>query len=363
MQPRRQCDIRDRPAQPIGRRPGRGGTCVAAGPGVDWASGVSSRADSMRASILAGAEEVAVARVPRPDVGPGQVRVQLEGSGVCASSLPEWEGRPWFTYPSMPGEPGHEGWGVVDEIGEGVDSSLLGSRVAFLSTHAFAEWDVAEVAAVAEIPAGLSGRTCPGEALACAVNAFDRARVMPGDLVAVIGVGFLGATIVALAAHAGATVMAFSRRAFARRRALELGAAGARDLADHDEARRLLASADHDGLADIVFEAGGAQATLDLASALCRTGGRLVIAGHHQDGMRTVDLSLWTWRCLDIVNAHEHEASRYVTGMRRAFGLVQRGVLDLDALFTHRVGLDGLSRAFALIRDRPDGFLKAVVTM
>ena len=331
--------------------------------GVDWGSGVVSRADSMRASILAGAEEVAVARVPRPDVGPGQVRVRLEGSGVCASSLPEWEGRPWFTYPSMPGEPGHEGWGIVDEIGEGVDSSLLGSRVAFLSTHAFAEWDVAEAAAVVEIPAGLSGRACPGEALACAVNAFDRARVMPGDLVAVVGVGFLGATIVALAAHAGATVMAFSRRAFARRRALDLGAAGARDLADHDEARRLLASADHDGLADIVFEAGGAQATLDLASTLCRTGGRLVIAGYHQDGMRTVDLSLWNWRGLDIVNAHEHEASRHVTGMRRAFGLVQRGVLDLDALFTHRVGLDGLSGAFAWIRDRPDGFLKAVVTM
>jgi D-arabinose 1-dehydrogenase-like Zn-dependent alcohol dehydrogenase len=70
--------------------------------GVDWTSGVS-RADSMRASILAGAEDVAIARVPRPDAGPGQVRVRLEGSGVCASSLPEWEGWPWFRYPSPPG--------------------------------------------------------------------------------------------------------------------------------------------------------------------------------------------------------------------------------------------------------------------
>ena len=88
-----------------------------------------------------------------------------------------------------------------------------------------------------------------------------------------------------------------------------------------------------------------------------------MIAGYHQDGMRTVDLSLWNWRGLDIVNAHEHEASRHVTGMRRAVGLVERGVLDLDALFTDRVGLDGLSGASAWIRDRPDGFLKAVVTM
>jgi threonine dehydrogenase-like Zn-dependent dehydrogenase len=49
--------------------------------------------------------------------------------------------------------------------------------------------------------------------------------------------------------------------------------------------------------------------------------------------------------------------------MRRAFGLVQRGVLDLDTLFTHRVALDDLGRAFGWIRDRPDGFLKAVVTL
>jgi hypothetical protein len=41
----------------------------------------------------------------------------------------------------------------------------------------------------------------------------------------------------------------------------------------------------------------------------------------------------------------------------------ERGVLDLDALFTHRIGLDGLGQAFAWIRDRPDGFLTAVVTM
>jgi threonine dehydrogenase-like Zn-dependent dehydrogenase len=317
----------------------------------------------MRASVLAGAEDVGLARVPRPDVAPGQVRVRVEGSGVCASSLPMWEGRPWFRYPAPPGEPGHEGWGVVDAIGEGVEPSLLGSRVAFLSTHAFAEWDVADAAAIAEIPKGLKGRECPGEALACAVNAFDRARVVPGDVVAVVGVGFLGAAIVALAAHAGATVVAFSRRPFARRRALDLGAADARDVADADEARRVLASAGRDGLADVVFEAGGVQATLDLASTLCRTSGRLVIAGYHQDGLRTVDVSLWNWRGLDIVNAHEREPSRYVTGMRRAFGLVQRGVLDLDALLTHRVGLDHLPTAFAWIRDRPDGFLKAVVTM
>ncbi len=312
---------------------------------------------------MTGAGDVRLSAARRPEPGAQQVRVRLEGSGVCASSLPVWEGRPWFDYPSTPGEPGHEGWGVVDAIGDGADPALLGTRVAFLSTHAFAEWDVADASAVAQIPDALAGRICPGEALACAVNAFDRARVVPGDVVAVVGVGFLGAAIVALAAHAGATVVGYSRRAFARQVARDLGAIDACDLVDTDVARHALAAVARDGLADVVFEAGGVQRTLDLASSLCRTSGRLAIAGYHQDGLRTVDLSLWNWRGLDIVNAHEREPSRYVAGMRRAFGLIQRGVLDLDALCTHQVGLGDLSRAFTWIRDRPEGFLKAVVTV
>ena len=65
--------------------------------------------------------QVEVAAVATPQPGPGQVRVRLEGCGVCGSDVPVWEGRPWFDYPREPGAPGHEGWGVVDAIGPRVD--------------------------------------------------------------------------------------------------------------------------------------------------------------------------------------------------------------------------------------------------
>jgi threonine dehydrogenase-like Zn-dependent dehydrogenase len=317
----------------------------------------------MRAAVLGGAGDVRTLTVGRPEPGPRQVRVRMEGSGVCASSLPVWEGRPWFTYPALPGAPGHEGWGIVDAVGDDADATLLGARVAILSTHAFAEWDVADADALVRVPEALDGHDCPGEALACAVNAFGRGRVGAGDVVAVVGIGFLGAAITALAADAGATVVAFSRRPFARERARDLGAASAHDLDDAAAAARAVAALAPAGLADVVFEAGGVQRTLDLASTLVRTAGRLVIAGFHQDGVRSVDLCLWNWRGLDIVNAHEREPARYVSGMRQAFALVESGVLDLDALVTHHVALGGLGQAFAWVRDRPDGFLKAVVTM
>ena len=48
--------------------------------------------------------------VETPQPGLREVRVRLIGSGVCASNIALWEGRPWFRYLAPPGSPGHEGW-------------------------------------------------------------------------------------------------------------------------------------------------------------------------------------------------------------------------------------------------------------
>jgi threonine dehydrogenase-like Zn-dependent dehydrogenase len=56
---------------------------------------------------------------------------------------------------------------------------------------------------------------------------------------------------------------------------------------------------------DVVIECTGMQWPLDLAGELTRERGRLVIAGFHQDGPRQVNMFLWNWRGLDVINAHE----------------------------------------------------------
>src|SRR5437588_5684644 len=102
----------------------------------------------MNAAVLTGAGKLMIHQVPVPEPGPGEVRVRLEGCGVCASNLPPFEGRPWFTYPLEPGGLGHEGWGQIDALGPGADGFAVGQRVAVLSQHAYAEYDVAPVDAV-----------------------------------------------------------------------------------------------------------------------------------------------------------------------------------------------------------------------
>jgi threonine dehydrogenase-like Zn-dependent dehydrogenase len=293
----------------------------------------------------------------------GEVLLRVEGCGVCGSNLPKWEGRPWFAYPSEPGNPGHEGWGRVAAVGTGVFGVEVGDRVAFLSDHAFAEYDVAPTSALVALPRALGESDVPGEPLGCVMNIWRRAAVLPGHTVAIIGVGFLGALLAQVAARFGAHVIAISQRAFSRRLAQQMGATETIDLGlDDDEIVRRVEQLTGGAGCDRVIEAVGLQRPLDLAAKLCRVRGRLVIAGFHQDGPRQVDLFSWNWRGLDVINAHEREPAAYVDGMAAAIDGIASGRLDPTPLYTHRVPLERAGEAFEALRTRPDGFVKALVT-
>ncbi|MEN3340721.1 MAG: hypothetical protein V7644_125 [Actinomycetota bacterium] len=285
----------------------------------------------MAAAVVGGARQARLVRAPLPEPGPGEALVRLEGCGVCASSLPAWEGRPWFSYPLEPGAPGHEGWGVVEGLGAGAEGLEPGERVALLSYRAFAEYDVAPAELCVPLPAELDGAPVPLEPLGCAVNVLRRADLLPGQRVAVVGLGFLGRLVAALAGRAGADVV---------------------ELRRGDSVT---------GPFERVVECAGTQAALDTASALVAERGRLVIAGYHQDGLRSVDLQSWNWRGIDVVNAHERDAAVVVEGMREGAALLARGELDLALLLSHRFPLPRLEEAFEAARTRPPGFVKAWV--
>jgi threonine dehydrogenase-like Zn-dependent dehydrogenase len=316
---------------------------------------------TMRAAVIAGPRQSEIEHRTIPEPGPGEVRIRLEGCGVCGSSLPLWEGRSWFHYPAEAGSPGHEGWGVVDAIGPGVSGVQPGDRVAALSYRAYAEYDIALASAVVPLPENLAGNFFPGEPLGCAVNIFRRSDIQVGHTVVIIGIGFLGALLTRLATRAGARVIAISRRPFALELARELGADIAMPLDDHDKiVGQVQKLTDGEG-AERVIEAVGSQWPLDLATDLTRVRGRLVIAGYHQDGPRQVNMQLWNWRGLDVINAHERDPNVYVEGMRGAVEAVSSGILNPARLYTHTFQLDELDQAFEIMRERPDGFLKALV--
>ncbi len=323
---------------------------------------LASATDRTWAAQLTGPGRFDLVERPIPQPGPGQVRIALEGCGVCASNLAPWAGPDWMTFPTEPGAPGHEGWGYIDALGAGVTGLQPGTRVAFLGQHSYAAFDLASADQVVALPPELDGRPFPGEAFGCVMNIFRRSAIEAGMRVGIIGIGFIGAALTRLAANADAEVIAISRRESSLALAQRMGAAGTIAMEDHwaiiDQVRQLSAGT----LCDVVIEAVGLQWPLDLAGELVGEGGRLVIAGYHQDGPRQVNMQNWNWRGIDVINAHERNPTVCVEGMRQAVEAVIAGRLDPDPLVTHRYGLDQLGAALDATRDKPEGFVKAWVT-
>jgi threonine dehydrogenase-like Zn-dependent dehydrogenase len=311
----------------------------------------------MRAARIVAPRRIEIEPALLPQPGPGEVRIRIEGCGVCGSNLDVWRGLPGLEYPLASGAPGHEAWGRVDALGDGVAGIRCGARVAFLSWRAFAEYDVADNATLVTVPNHL--QIFPGEALGCALNIFRRCDIRREHTVALIGVGFLGALLIQLAARTGARVLALSRRDFSLATARRFGAAETLRL---DKPEKAIAAAMEltggRGCARVI-EAAGTQESLDVASALVAVRGRLIIAGYHQDGPRQINLQSWNWRGIDVINAHERDPQRYVAGMRAAADQITDGALDPSTLYTHSFSLDQCAAAFEALEARPAGFVKA----
>jgi len=320
-------------------------------------------AETMRAAILTAPGRIDVTGAPLPEPQPGEVRLRLEGCGVCASNLEPWAGLPWLTYPGEAGGLGHEGWGRVDAVGEGVATLAVGDRVAALSYRSFADYDVAAADRVAKLPAALDGQPFPGEPLGCAFNIFRRSDIRAGQTVAIIGIGFLGAVLTKLASDAGARVIAISRRQESLDLATHYGAAETIPMHDHWQIIEQVKALTGEAMCERVIEAVGKQWPLDLATALIGFGGRLVVAGYHQDGPRQVNMQEWNWKGIDVINAHERDPAVQMQGLHEAIDAVASGRLDPARLYTHRFPLERLGEALDATRDKPAGFVKALVEL
>ena len=316
----------------------------------------------MNAAVLRAPGTMTTEQVARPAPGPGEVRLRLEGCGVCASNVEPWEGQPWSTFPGEPGGMGHESWGMVDALGAGVTGVKVGDRVTALSGRSYAEYDVVAADRLVVLPPALAGQPFPGEPLGCAMNIFRRSDVEAGQWVAIVGIGFLGAVLTRLATQAGARVIAISRREESLDLARRFGANEGVPMHDHGAIiARVMALTNGRGC-ERVIEAVGKQWPLDLAGELVAEGGKLIVAGYHQDGPRQVSMQMWNWKGIDVVNAHERSPAVQMRGLREGVEAVASGRVDLAPLLTHRFPLDRLGDALAATRDKPGGFVKAIVT-
>lgn len=289
------------------------------------------------------------------------VLVEVKVCGVCASELPVWSGEAG----SLPERLGHEVTGVVRQIGDRVTSVCVGDVVTGLFQEGFGELTVTHEAYVTRVPQGVPVGLALGEPLSCAMSAAIRTPVEPGDTVAVVGLGFMGLLMLQmLAAKGPGRLIGIDPRPEARALAASLGAD---DVCDPSEvpARCRFTSweqlGSNDGV-DVAVEASGTQAGLTLAGELPHEHGFLSILGYHQKGPRQVDMELWNWKALTVLNAHERRKGVQMDCMQRGLRLLAAGKLAMEPLVTHRFALDEVDAAFAALEQKPEGFIKSIVT-
>ena len=315
----------------------------------------------MKAAVVKGPGQFEIVEMPAPDIAAEEVLVKISVCGLCMSEYPLW-----LDGTAMGRQMGHEAVGVVVKVGGAVKGLKAGDRVSGIFDKCFAEYAVAPCANIVKVPDNLLDYEAISEPLACMASAVERVRIKPGDSVAMVGTGYMGLVAMQLFHVGGADkIIAVDTRGEGLANALKFGAAEAW-LPDDIPARYKLTAWQGDLFAqglDVVFEATGTPQGLALAGDMVKPHGTLLVAGYHQSGggFRNVNMELWNWKGITVVNAHERRVAHLVDCCRNALGLVSEGKLNVEPLYTHRYGLDEINAAFADMKNKPQGYVKGFV--
>lgn len=333
----------------------------------------------MRAVLLErpGALDVVEIEPPRP--GPGEVVVDIAYAGVCGSDVELLRGRRPDGFATYPLIPGHEWSGVVRATGPAVDAALVGRNVVgegFRACRA-CRWCAVGEAVLCETGYDEIGFTRPGawaeqlllpagqlhllddavdlraaavlEPAACSAAAVAAAAITPGERVAVVGAGAIGALAVQLARSADPAEIVVVEPD--PHRAAVAARCGATHVVAPDEVGDLR------GSCDVVIEAAGAHATATLALGLARRGGRLVLAGiPGPEAAMPVGA---------LVSARVSVATVFgapSAAWRAAVAAFREGRLEPDLLISHTLPLHAAERALELVAGGAEPVGKVVLS-
>ncbi|MBP2406231.1 Zn-dependent alcohol dehydrogenase [Streptomyces syringium] len=344
----------------------------------------------IRAAVLSAVgAPLRIAGIELPPPGPGQVRVRLAAAGVCHSDLSLSDGT--LRQP-VPAVLGHEGAGTVTEVGEGVTHVVPGDHVVLnwapscgdchlcglgepwlcadagstatvpyatlaadgsslypgLGTAVFAEETVVRASAVLPLPEGVP--LVEAALLGCAVltgygAVHHSARVRAGESVVVFGAGGVGLATLQSARLAGAgTIVAVD---VSPRKEELARAAGATDflVADDTTAKRIRELTGGHG-ADVAIECVGRADTIRTAWSATRRGGRTTVVGIGGKDQRVTFSALELFHFGRTLSGCVYGNSDPARDLPVIAGHVRAGRLDLSALVTERIGLDGIPAAF-----------------
>lgn len=338
-----------------------------------------------RRVVVNALDDVTIETVPEDQPAAGEARVRATVVGICGSDLHAACGRHPFI--DLPYRPGHEAVGVVDAVGEGVDQSWVGKRVAVEPNLACGHctqckagrYNICKDLLVlgCQTPGALADsftvaldRLVPLaddlddrhailiEPLATPVHTVRRAAEAVGDLrgrpVVVIGAGPIGLFVLLAARHAGAKVVVADLLESKRARAERLGAAGTFDPTAPDAVQTALGLLG--GPAAVVIDCVSRESSVAQAVDLVDKGGAIMIVGV-AEGATPVPLGLIQDRELALIGNLMYVREDFTAAM----DLLAAGEVPIDEIISVEFDFEHSAEAFTASAD-PEN-VKVLVTV
>lgn len=342
---------------------------------------------TMKAAFFDGEGKMEVREIPKPEAGPGDMILRVRSVGICGSDLQMNVDK---TEPDqLPA--GHEVAGEIVEIGDGVDPSVLGKRVAVeIIGHGractlcwycrqgqfracrnmapsegggFAEYMKRRAIGCYPVPDSMSWEAAAlVEPLAVSVHGIRLGNLKGGEVVTVLGSGNIGLTAIAAAKALGAgKVIASARYEQQATMAMLVGADEVYSDTGPDLWDSIAEATDGRGSDMTVETVGGHQsATMHQSVEVTRIQGRIVIIGGFR---RPFEFDFLTpmlkeqqfvfSSCYNVLDGrHDYEV---------AIDMMASGKADIESMVTHRYGLDDIQTAFETAYDKNSGSVKVQI--
>jgi L-iditol 2-dehydrogenase len=338
----------------------------------------------MRVAMYYSNQDIQLEEMPVPQIGPGEVLMRVEASGICGTDLLEW-----YRLHKAPLVLGHEVAGVVAAVGEGVEKYKEGDRICAahhvpcntchycLSGHhtvcdtlrqtnfdpgGFAEHlrmpRINVEQGIFPLPDEVSFEEATFvEPLACVLRGQRLARLQPGQSVLVIGSGIAGLLHIQLARTSGAGyIIATDIVDYRLEAARKFGADVAVQAEEYNP--DYLRWAVDGRLADLVVICSGATSAINQAMESVERGGTVLFFAPTEPGV-TVPISVndLFWRNeITLTSSYAGSPADYVAALE----LIQSGKIRVREMITHRLGLAETGLGFQLVAHAQDS-LKVII--
>lgn len=343
----------------------------------------------MRSLRLHGPRDLRMHDEPIPQPAQGEVQVRVASVGICASDLHYYrDGRIGSTMLTSPLVIGHEASGVITVCGEGVTGLKPGDRAAiepakpcmaceycrsgyynvcpgipFFGTPptdgCLRDYITWPASLCIKVPASLSfDEAAMTEPLAIGVYAVELAASRQDEVVAVLGAGAIGLSVLQAAKAAGVERVMISEPIAERRAlALRLGASEVIDPASPGAEEAITGFTGGRG-ADVVFECTGEEDAVREACRIARVLGRIMVLGIPGGDDYAFDASSARRKQLSAIFVRRSNLAT-----ERSIEMVEEGRADVACYATHRFPLENAVEAMELAAARADGVIRAIISV